>query len=466
MSNDLSGAVRDALDQRAQALDVRTPPWQELEAGFGQVRRSRRRRRAARAGGVVVALALAAGGVQGGVLPYPTWAPAVTIAASPSALNTGVVRGSLASDRAFLASLRQAVADGTRSVESEGTWRIPSPDDVDVLYASDAGSWRVALVEARLRTGLLEGRQQMWFAGPRGAAADRLENRSGNQPHDSALSWFDAPDGAGAGLLVVVAARPQAYVISTSPPVYAADGTVSRPVTRVEPDADGVVAKEVTAGPESEVVVSPAATPHEWQQVRGSTGDPVGAPKLPDRFVDGSPVPPGSRDLLEEARWGLVGPAGLTMRQATPLWAGPLGPWSVAAVGVTAPSGARLLMVKLSAPDQPNTRVGTDVSTALPAGPLTEAALAWQMDDPADRGDTRPVRHVGVLGPVGATSAQLVDGVTDHPAVALTDRAGLLPPPGAGAKRVQVHFRDATGRLLDMVDVLDMHAHLPSGLPR
>ncbi len=134
---------------------------------------------------------------------------------------------------------------------------------------------------------------------------------------------------------------------------------------------------------------------------------------------------------------------------------------------MTAPSGAQLVRVEMTAPrpGQSDAFELWAVSTVLPAGPLTEAALAWEMRDLGSVGDDPPVRHIGVLGPVGATSAELIDGVKQSPPVALTDRAGLLPPPGEGAKRVQVQFRDGTGRLLDLVDVLDLHAELPTGLP-
>ena len=469
MSPDLTHTVRDALEHRAGSLDVRTPPWQELEAGFGRVRRARRRRRVARVGGGLVAVLVAAGGVQVGVVPYPTWAPAVAIAAAPSALDTGATRGSLGSDTAFLVSLRRAVAVGTASAESEGTWQVPSPDDVHVLYASDVGTWRIALVEARMRTGLLEGRQQMWFAGPRGAPADRLQNMSGNQPHDEATAWFEGNPGAdGAGVFVAVSARSRAFLLTTAPPVYKADGTVTRKVERVDPRPDGVVEREVPTTPTTVVLASPDTSPRQWEHLRSNQGEASDAPRTPRTAVDGRPVPSTVGDQLEAAFAYLTGESGLSNAPRSVLGTGPLGPWSAAVVAVRAPSGARLVRVEVSAPvpDRPGEAVGTGVSTVVPAGPPGEVGLAWQLSDPGDKGDDRPVRHVGVLGPVGATSARLVDGSAQLAQVNLTDRFGLLPPPGAGHQGAKVQFADAAGRVLTTVAVLDLHAELPTGLPQ
>jgi len=468
MSNDLSGAVRDALDERAQALDVRTPSWQELEAGFGRVRRTRRRHRAARTGGVVVALALAAGGVQGGVLPYPTWAPSVAIAASPSALDTGRVRGSLAGDTAWLAAFREVVVRGSVSREPEGTWRVPSPEDVHVLYASDVGGHRIALVEYRKRAGLLEARRQGWWDGARGARADELQERTSSGPQDRTSAWFDPPDGVnGAGLFVAVAAQPQAYLLAGTPE-YAADGTPRASITRIEPGADGVVERVVRVGVPTVVQVSPATKPYAWEIVRTSQVDPLTGPESPDTFADGRRVPDDQRRMIHGALTELVGDSGLVAPRRAALWAGPMGAWSGAVVAVTAPSGARLVHVRLEAPvpGESNARHGTSKSTVLPAGRVADVAVAWQMSNPDDSGDDRPVRNLGVFGPVGATSARLVDGDLTLAEVRLTDRAGLLPPPPAGHEKARVRFTDAAGKVLTTVGVLDLHATLPTGLPQ
>jgi hypothetical protein len=137
-------------------------------------------------------------------------------------------------------------------------------------------------------------------------------------------------------------------------------------------------------------------------------------------------------------------------------------------VAVTAPSGARLVQAYLEAPvpGESNARMSTGTTTVLPAGRLADVAVAWKMSNPDDRGDDRPVRNLGVLGPVGATSARLVDGGLTLAEVRLTDRAGLLPPPPAGHEKARVQFTDAAGKELATVGVLDLHATLPTGLPQ
>jgi hypothetical protein len=179
-------------------------------------------------------------------------------------------------------------------------------------------------------------------------------------------------------------------------------------------------------------------------------------------------VPSGAREQLIDAFAQLATSSGLTRSPRSVLWTGALGDWSGAAVAVTAPSGARLIRVQVRVPEpgQPGALVDRSVSTVLPRGRLRDVALAWQLTDPTDTGDRPPVRHVGVLGPVGATSARLVDGTARLAEVRLTDRAGLLPPPGPGHEQARVQFTDATGRVVGTAPVLDLHAELPTGLPR
>src|SRR4051794_22479204 len=92
--------VAERLDTVADGLGpVGLPDWDGVRSGL---RRSVRRRRLKRTGMVAGALASVVGlggTVQLGVMPYPSWAPAVPMVASaPSALADRPATGSLAGD--------------------------------------------------------------------------------------------------------------------------------------------------------------------------------------------------------------------------------------------------------------------------------------------------------------------------------------------------------------------------------
>ena len=279
--------------------------------------------------------------------------------------------------------------------------------------------------------------------------------------------WLAYPAADELGVLVVVSARPQAYLLAAEAPVYAADGTVTRAVSRFEPGPDGVIERQEATTPGTVVMGSPDTTPRTWEVLGSGQADASGEPAVPRTAVDGRAVPSGTREQVVNACSQLATSSGLTRAPRTVLWTGPLGDWSGAAVTLTAPSGARLVRVQVQAPlpAQPGTWIDESVSTVLPAGRLRDVALAWQLTGPTDSGDRPPVRHVGVLGPVGAVSARLVDGTAQLAAVSLYDRAGQLPPPGPGHEQARVEFTNAAGRVVARVPVLDLHAELPTGLP-
>jgi hypothetical protein len=92
----LDAAVVATLQHAADEIPTLIPPWDVVRTGLRRVRRRRRLRLAARAATAVLAASCVLGGVQAGVLPYPGWAPAVTLPGSdarPSALSRPPTKG-------------------------------------------------------------------------------------------------------------------------------------------------------------------------------------------------------------------------------------------------------------------------------------------------------------------------------------------------------------------------------------
>jgi len=99
-------------------------------------------------------------------------------------------------------------------------------------------------------------------------------------------------------------------------------------------------------------------------------------------------------------------PASAGRPPARGIWAGRMGPWATTTVvAVTAPSGARILSVDLSAPTGPSSAILTQVRTVLPAGPLDQTTIARVVSAPNQSGSSATL-GVGVLGAVGAQTAR------------------------------------------------------------
>lgn len=474
----LAQLVRSTLDEQFSTLPVHPPAWPAVEGALVRVRQARRRR-LRRVVSTSVAMVLAAAvGVQTGLLPYPAWAPAIGLTAAPSLLDVGVVRGSLHGDAVFLRELRE-VAAGRSARESEGTWRVPSVDDVDVLYAGDVGGRRVALVESRMRTGVLQSRVQVWFAGPAGSAAEELTELSSGPTVATAHLWFSPVQGQQEGLLLVVTAR-RAPLLLAGPRTYAADGTVHRLNRSLTPDATGVIAERIRTGLPADLALRLPTLDDGAQDgwvdlldAQGVASDPLGgrARRVPTALVHPTGRPPSARDLgrLQESLGNLLSASRLTVDPARCryLWKGALGSWTdVRVVAATAPSGAHLVGIDLWAPqpDEPGTAIGTSVRTALAAGPVERLAVAWQMDGPGDKGDRRPTRSVGVLGPAGATTARMTQTTGQVVTTPLTAGVGLFALSSPDVQGSVVQFLDAGGAVVATARILDQHADLPSGL--
>lgn len=458
-------AVR--LTQRADALPVASPRWADVEPRLRRVRRARRRRRVAVSAGVFVSIATLGAGVQTGVLPYPSWAPAVVLPATggPSALAEQPTKGSLARDGAWLASLRAHVA-ALREDESGGeSWQVGDPDDVTVLFAGDVAGHRLAAVEAPYRWGLVEVRQQVWFMGPAGASAAEMTKNHNGDASDMAATQFGpgigygGPDGSASGWLVLTADdRPVTLV---GPPEYAADGTVTRSERPLPATSPGV--HIWTA--DGDVGMTSVRVAGFEETLYGGGWVAYVDPPAPLR---GTPLP---EDQVAGALSLLYNDAGLARDDAEPLvlWSG--GPADRRSVVLTlrVPSGALVVGSghQVTLPPGEHTAIELDTDSVLQAQPVDQVAWAWQQSetrwstatgDAGRSGEPAPSEWVGLLGPDGATAAELL-GARDAvlATTPLEDGGAVVQAPGA----VAVRFLGAGGGVVATAEVVPWTAGVP-----
>jgi hypothetical protein len=261
---DLSRLVRDILEDRAAAVDVRTPEWAQFEARLRRIRTARRHR-AAVAGSVLATAAVIAVGVTAGhlgagerALDDPATRPSPTVSPRPTTfpvkLDDGHVRGSLKHDSAWLAAFRAAVArDVKRPVAS-----------IRIAYASDVGNRRIAYVFAGPTTGR---RIAAWYEGRRGRkdATDMWRAQShnfGGSAVDPSWDAYNLPLGNGdsVGGMIVVTTHDQTWQIA-DPPTYRPEGSVARSVRTVHPDAEGVLEIALPMRPGATYLVRSANEP-------------------------------------------------------------------------------------------------------------------------------------------------------------------------------------------------------------
>jgi hypothetical protein len=442
--------VAAALADGAADLEVRPPTWSGVESALRGIRRRRRRRRAATAAGVLVSVVAFAGAVQVGVLPYPAWAPAVQVAASPaSALAAQPTRGSLADDERWLAAFREHVA-GLRQDEPGGeSWSVPSASDVRVLFAGDVAGTRLAAIEAPYRWGAIEVRQQVWFTGPAGTGPETLVQSRNGDPSDVMAEQFGPgmgyPDATGPSGWVVLTPddRPVTLV---GAPSYAADGTVTRTEERLTSRAPGLYVWSTS----EDVGLTTVRVGNGQELLYSSSGPGQVEPPAPLRGL------PLGAEETSSALALLYSDAGLPLAGAEPLvlWAGGGAPGHrLAVLALRAPSGALVVgpaHEEETGPAADDRILARDVSTILSSRPVEDVAVAWQQFD----GYTEPIGvtdRVGVLGPAAAVEARLLgpDGVVVATAP-LTDGGGQATAPGA---RVAV-FLDAAGTEVARADVL------------
>jgi len=469
--------LRGVLDDVVRDATRPAPRWDEVERRLRDVRRRRRLRDAGRGAALAgVAAAVVLGAM---VVPRPDAAPRPVTSASGT-------RGSLGGDAAWLAGLRDRVA----AMPDSGPAR-----DQKVLFAGDVGPYRVALVDVpaepqeppastgssgsvpsgsvsfpRTPAGV---HTMAWFLGPAGAPPDRMQPKRGlclggstacgtqfvpAHPPDVESLVLDAPDldadavpGAQRGdraVVVVVPLRPTTVTLR-GPATYARDGSVGRPAAVPVPESYGAYQAVITDGGRHWLRIGDGEPEGVW-------GDMLDAPHFSTDGVTpalhGAGTPPGYQ--VQGAIFAVQAVSGLPIRgsQRRLLWAGTVGDRRSGVVAVTAASGAHVVGVfrQLGSPADQGTWL--TATAVLPAGPLEDVAVAWQVprSRPQEDDDPEPSGRIAVLGPVGATSATFLDGHgRSLTSTTLTDGFGTATAPSTRS----VRFTDSTGRALTTTTV-------------
>ncbi|MBI4940963.1 MAG: hypothetical protein HY830_09465 [Actinobacteria bacterium] len=445
--DDLRLLVRDSLTERAEALPAVTPPWDRVRGGMAGIRR-RRRRRQALVGGVVALLAVL-GAVRVDVGPLRADRTAVTPPdggrVRTSAIFPGPTVGSLAGDRGFLDEVRRSVLRTGRFAD-EALPAGTDATDVLVPFAGDVGDLRIVLVEVELGTSATD--TFLWFDAARGVpAAEVLRNDPQLTAAELVTSfWLPSPQGRaaeqGTGALVVLSALTGDVRFATGP-TWSADGTPTWDVRTLEP----------MAGRHWELAVpwtDPAVRPGLYT-VPGDSGwfdmYPAGAGALPGGLLDGmQPALHGARPaagvLVARAVASAQAASGALRDRSTRrlLWTGLDGRQPLSVVAVTVPGGAHVVTAVREIPETGSSDgfAGSEVTVAVPAGPLERVALAWAFEEPDPPDGTT---GVAVLGPVSATTVTVTDEKGGRTAERLVDGFGSLRVKGP----VSVEFTDAAG---------------------
>jgi hypothetical protein len=299
------------------------------------------------------------------------------------------------------------------------------------------GAYRIAFVEGRWTRGAFTVPYQSWYVGRAGAAPGDLTSMRGGEPQDVASF---VTYGVAAPGLSEITTKPSVVVLSAAPvevrlrlPVeYGADGTARLRTITVEPAADGVYQVVVPrAGIYAVYVegreVQTAYTVRRTQPVAGAV-PPVRGGETPDEEALGN----GLSSALDAADLPDEGTPCRLLRYGT------AGGERYALVAMTAPSGARVLAV-VQHVGQWEAHVVS--GAVLPSGrPLDSASIAWPLPDAA---------RLGVLGPVGASTAVLLDGEQEVGRTALADGFTVAERRSA----TSVRFLDADGRSVGEIPV-------------
>jgi hypothetical protein len=454
--------VAERLDTVADGLGpVGLPDWDGVRSGLRRSVRRRRLKRTGIAAGALASVVALGGTVQLGVLPYPSWAPAVPMVASaPSALAELPTSGSLAGDEGWLRGFREFVASERRDEPGGESWSVVNPDDVKVLFAGDVGDVRLVAIEAPYRWGVVEARQQVWYEGPAGAAPREMWQGGNDEPADVMVKTWAPGYGVdeqvkSVGVVALVSDGARSVTLKGAPQ-YAADGSISRPTLPLK-NVDGALVYTQPASTAGAMTISVEGRP-EHQQV-GQTGlvDEALAAREAAESGRGATVPSEALQFAVAVAQNASGlPEGNSGRRL--LWAGDEAARGSMAVAVNAPSGALIVtMFHLEewapgVPEDTTLMPAADTTTVLPATPKGLIALAWrQTTTRSSDGWVVDGDWVGLVGPSAASMAEVLsaDGSVVREA-ALTDGGGAVEARDAD----RVRYLDAEGRVLATTKVL------------
>ncbi len=450
--------VAERLDAVADGLGpVGLPDWDGVRAGLRRSVRRRRLKRAAIVAGAMTSVVALGGSLQLGVLPYPSWAPAVTVASSaPSALAMQPTKGSLAGDAKWLKAFRDFVASERWDESGGESWSVVNPDDVKVLFAGDVADVRLVAIEAPYRWGLIEARQQAWYIGPAGASPKEMWRGGNGEPSDVIITSWGPGYGVGDQVdtvgVVVLSDGPRPITLKGTPQ-YATDGSIARSTLALQDEGGAMV----FARPASQVgSLSLVVKGRGGQQYLGTTV--VDQERAVQELTPGRGVAP-AKEALEQAVYVAQDASGLPQDGSTRqlIWAGDESARGSMAVAVKAPSGA--LIVKMfhferrgsGVPADLTVLPAADTTTVLPATDLDEVSLAWRQTTTRRDGATIDGDWIGLVGPAAATKAQVLSSNGSvRQEVPLTDGGGAVEAKGAQT----VRYLDANGKVLATTNVL------------
>ena len=434
MNVNTESVLKDALAAEADMVDVPEDPW----SGFERRERTHKRRRRTALAGVVAALA-AAGGVQAGVVPLPSWVPAIQVAGFNAVLGDGPVRGSLAGDKALLEGLRREIKD----VEDPGeTWRVADRQAIRFVYAADVGDERLVLALVPLRFGFLEDRALVWYAGEAGAPATELLE-SGRVDGGEPVVTYGQTRSDGPGIAVVVG--PVGSTVSLSQGFrYTPEGTVEHGPSQQQPAGTGLaemtlppapvppeIKATVTRGPDTLYeggvgggwASNAYSDPHEVSEAMVTAA-------LGDRTFDRATLRSWITGALRDARVTAAGTA-VTLR-----WTGTVNGQPAALLTIQPEGGGVLAYAYHGAADS----YRQDLRLLLPVKGAAERPIAWRMraDGKDDRTD-----QVVVTAPSGTQKVTLqIGGAAPAPVTLDTTGAAVVAVPPFAAAQVTAYGKN------------------------
>lgn len=432
MSIDLEPRLRRSLAAQAASLAPDPDPWSRFAA---QERRSRRRRRARVTGTALACLApLGLAGV--GILPVPSWAPAITLEQASSPLLAGPTRGSLGGDqewldrfRAYLPTLveREWFGDG------DGIWRVDGVERVRILFAGDVAGERLVFASVPVRTGFRRMETTGWFTAPAGAPPEEMTSGSrGGEPLKASVvtRLGRSPDALQPLVLAPAGARVE---VSTSVSLPA-DGTVRRTWTPVPVAGTGEYTGRVpTDRPASPVALRVGLPGASWQSL-GWEYDACCSDEVAQTSVDWNAL------LSAEASRSGLGAAHRRLASAAPfagdlaavgldpartrlrvLWAGSYLDKPALLLAAQQRGGGVLLHAVHGGPQEDYYAVYPGLRLLAPAAGAYSRPYGWRL--PSMRGDAGS-GLVGVWAPAGAAAVELrrADGTRTPVAI---DSAGF-----------------------------------------
>jgi hypothetical protein len=447
MTLDIETALRETLHDRAQQFMPSGDPWPRFVKDDRHHRRGRRMRNAA----ALVAGAAALGLLGSGVVPLPSWVPALTIDNASSPLLDGPTLGSLGRDEAWLTAFKaripELVAD-TWEGDTDGHWKVDDVDGIRVIFAGDVYRRRLVAALVPVRTGFLRAEATVWFIGPVGAdPTEMTQDANGEALSAPYVSRVDV-DGGYADVLVL--AQEGTQIEASGSPEFRSDGTVGRTWTTIpRADTGEYLARFPASGLEGvSLRVTPAGgTTTETAQPEFGTGSHGDLPERLSAIIDAATaeLSDAHRELASTLTFSRLLNLGLDPGdlRVTVQWAGEVEAEAALLLAVQPTDGGVLLFASRGGPASDGAYHGEELVELLaPADGAYTRPYAWRM---RDRGEG-PSGQVFVVAPNGAESAELrLDDGTSI-TVELDDTgAGMA---AANADRMSVVAFDATGEVI------------------